>query len=70
MKFAPLPGTFMITSIVGFAISAIYIWNLSETWGFAFSLIFVLMFVASMISLSKAAVPEHVSIHPVKGGKK
>ena len=72
-KVYPLSGTFMITAILGFFISALYIWDLSEAWGFTFSLFFVLMFVAAMISLTKTAIPEHISIKPeiyITGKKK
>jgi len=63
----------MITAILGFLISAFYIYDLSEAWGFTFSLFFVLMFIASMISLTYAAIPEHVNIRPeiyISGSKK
>lgn len=49
---APLTGGFMVTSMVGFIISAIYVFPRSRTWGFTFSIFFVLMFIASMISMT------------------
>ena len=49
---APLSGAFMLTSIVGFLISAFYILQSSATWGFTFVLFFTLMFVASIISMT------------------
>ncbi|HJN56882.1 MAG: hypothetical protein QF436_01970 [Candidatus Woesearchaeota archaeon] len=49
---APLTGGFMVTSMVGFLISAIYVFPRSRTWGFTFSIFFMLMFVASMISMT------------------
>ncbi len=54
MKFkaAPLNSTFMLISIMGFLISAIGIYPRFPSWGTAFSLVFVLMFVASMISMT------------------
>ncbi|MBR9675807.1 hypothetical protein GOV05_02255 [Candidatus Woesearchaeota archaeon] len=72
---APLSSTFFLTSIFGFLISALYISSLSPTWSFAFSLIFVLMFISSMISMTKATTEEdflhHLSIHePKKAYKK
>jgi len=72
-KVYPLSGTFMITAIFGFLISAYYIYNLSEAWGFTFCLFFVLMFIASMISITHASVPEHISVKPeiyITGSKK
>lgn len=75
MKYSvyPLSGTFMITSIIGFFISAFYIYNLSAAWGFTFCLFFVLMFIASIISLTHASIPEHLNIKPeiyITAGKK
>ena len=49
---APLKGGYMITSIVVFLISAYYVYDISARWGFTFSLFFVLMFIASMISMT------------------
>ena len=56
VKYAPLSGGFMIASIVGFFVSAIYISDLSFNWGFALAVIFVIMFIASIISMTKAPV--------------
>lgn len=52
LNVAPLSGSYMITSIVGFIISAIYVFPRNERWGFAFTIFFVLMFIASMISMT------------------
>jgi len=49
---APLKGGYMITSIVGFIISAVYVFPRSQTWGFTFTIFFMLMFVASLISMT------------------
>ena len=51
---APLSGGYMMTSIVGFLISAFYILPASYKWGFTFVLFFSLMFVASLISMTYA----------------
>ena len=56
VKYAPLSGGFMIASIVGFFVSAIYIADFSLNWGFALAIVFVLMFIASIISMTKAPV--------------
>ena len=51
----PLSASYMMTSIVGFLISAFYILPLvSYKWGFTFVLFFSLMFVASLISMTYA----------------
>lgn len=54
-KVAPLPGSFMLTGIVGFVISM----NMLSTypsWAFSFMLVFTLMVVSSLISMAKAPV--------------
>ena len=58
---APLTGGFMVTSMVGFLISAIYVFPKSNTWGFTFTIFFTLMFVASMISMTYG--PEEAMLH-------
>lgn len=60
-KVAPLHGSFMVISIVGFLISALYIYRQlgNKTWGFTFMLFFTLMFIASVISMtSSPSIPE------------
>ena len=62
---APLSGGFMLTSIVGFLISAFYVLPQSAKWGFTFVLFFTLMFVASLISMTYSP-----GEWPLKAGKK
>ncbi len=49
---APLKGGYMITSIVGIIISAVYVFPRNYTWGLTFLIFFTMMFVASMISMT------------------
>ena len=65
LNVAPLSGGYMITSIVGFLISAFYILPNSSKWGFTFVLFFTIMFVASLISMTYAP-----SDWPLKMGRK
>ena len=53
-NIAPLSGGYMLTSIIGFLVSAFYVMPSSVTWGFTFVLFFTLMFVASLISMTYA----------------
>lgn len=53
-NIAPLSGGYMLTSIVGFIISAFYILPRSLPWGFTLVLFFTLMLVASLISMTYA----------------
>ena len=52
----PLKGSFMATSMLGFLISAYWVYPQSFNYGIAFMLVFSLMFIASFISLTKAPV--------------
>lgn len=54
----PLKGSFMVTSIIGFLISAYLIYPQSFNFGLAFMLVFAAMFVASLISMTKAPIME------------
>jgi len=49
---AHLSGGFMITSIVGFLISSVYVYPVSKTWGFTFAIFFTVMFIAATISMT------------------
>ncbi len=53
LKIAPLPGSFMIISIVGLFIS-INIYETYPSWAFSFMFIFVMMLIASVISMTYA----------------
>jgi len=55
-KITPLSSSFMLASIVGFMISTKYVYQKSASFGFTFSLFFVLMFIASMISMTLAPI--------------
>ncbi|RJQ18146.1 hypothetical protein C4573_00295 [Candidatus Woesearchaeota archaeon] len=68
MKYATLSSGFMLTSMLGFLISVLYVYKMDESWGVAFSLIFILMFIASIISMTKAPVADetayqHLAVH-------
>ena len=68
MRYAHLSAGFMLTSIIGFFISVFFIWKISLSWGFTFSLFFLMMFVASIISMTKAdftdkAYQQELAIH-------
>jgi ABC-type multidrug transport system fused ATPase/permease subunit len=55
-RVAPLHGTFMATSIVGFLVSAYMIEDIS--WKFTMLIFFAVMFIASFISMTKAPMPD------------
>ncbi len=52
----PLKGSFMVTAMLGFLISAYWVYPQSFNYGLAFMLIFAVMFIASLVSMTKAPV--------------
>lgn len=61
MKYAPLSSSFMVTSIIGFIVSVFMIMDWSQEWGFTFVLFFTMMFIASVVSMTKAEpIKEHM----------
>ncbi len=63
-KAAPLPHEWMIASIIGFFVSLLQVYPyMSKKWGAAFMLIFILMFIASIVSMDMATTdPEHLDV--------
>ncbi len=62
LNVVPLSSGFMLTAIVGFIISIMYVYPRNSTWGFTFVLFFILMFVASLISMTYAPVEAQLDI--------
>lgn len=57
---APLPASFMLTAILGFIISALWVFPLSYNWGLAFVIFFSIMFITSIINMTRApAMPQY-----------
>lgn len=59
---APLNTSFMVAAMVGFLVSVLYVPKFSVNWAFAFGLVFVCMFVASLISMVSG--PEEEQLRP------
>jgi hypothetical protein len=55
-----LKGSFMVIAILGFLISTYIVYPISFNFAMAFMLIFTLMFIASLISMTKAPVPTNL----------
>jgi len=55
-KVAPLNVSFMLTAMLGFLISVIYVRKIDVSWATAFAIVFFMMIVASFISMFKAPV--------------
>lgn len=56
MNVKPLPHEYMITGIIGFFVSVFMMTD--KTWSFALGLFFLLLVIASMISISGDAYDE------------
>ena len=64
VKIAPLRTSFLVTSMIGFLISVLYIPQFSKNWAFAFGIVFTLMFVSSMISMMRGTPDEQLYPRP------
>lgn len=63
-KVAPLHSSLMLFSMLGFIISAFFISNpLVKTWAWAFIVVFVLIFISSVISMSNLPIKPHDRLH-------
>ncbi|MBT4823900.1 hypothetical protein HN695_00855 [Candidatus Woesearchaeota archaeon] len=53
-KYAPLPQSVLLTGLMGFLLSAIFTYSgkIGLSWGFAFMLVFLVMIIASFISMA------------------
>jgi hypothetical protein len=65
-KVAPLKASFLFISLIGFLFSVIYVREYSVDWAFAFGLLFVLMFGASLISMQYGAPDTQLAPIPKK----
>ena len=65
VRIAPLDGTYMLISIMGFLITIFWLWDMWPSMAAAFILVFVIMFVNSLISMTFAVPPdlEDLAIH-------
>lgn len=55
---SPLKGSFMVLSIIGFLVTMYVVYPRSFNFGLTFMLVFAAMFIASLISMTKAPVSE------------
>jgi hypothetical protein len=55
-KIAPLNASFMLTAMLGFLISVIYVRKIDISWATAFAIVFLIMIIAAFISMLKAPV--------------
>ncbi len=53
-RYAPIPQSVMLTGIMGFLLSGIFTYSgtIGLSWGFAFMLVFLVMIIASFVSIT------------------
>jgi len=56
-NFAPLPGSLMAIGILGFLITVVYRGVLGTAWTFTLGLFFIILFIASFLSLHYGPLP-------------
>jgi len=54
MQVAPLNSSFMVSSMLGILISLVWVYPNAPSWGAAFTLVFSIMFISSLISMTFA----------------
>ena len=59
-KPAPIGTSLLVFALVGLAFSVFYIPQYSESWAFAFGFLFILMIIASFISMTNATPDEQL----------
>jgi len=66
----PLSGGFMVISIVGFFVSLFMVYNkVSHTWGVAMMLVFIIMFLASVVSMSNIELDTLLKLERAERGE-
>ena len=68
-KFAPLSGGYMAASILGIFISLMYVYKQSPDWGVTFTIVFGIMFVASIVSMTAAEPNDFIELETRKKKK-
>ncbi|MBT4540047.1 hypothetical protein HOC35_00905 [Candidatus Woesearchaeota archaeon] len=53
-KYAPLPQSILLMGLMGFLISAIFTYSgsIGLSWGFSFMIVFIVMIIASFVSMA------------------
>ena len=62
IKIAPLPAGFFLASIMGILITVVFYESIGKSWTIAFLLVFAAMFIASLISMSRAPIDAEIAM--------
>lgn len=65
-RWTPLSTGFMLTSIIGFFVSLLYVQKFSLPMSVAFAVVFLCMFLASLISMDRASPDAQLHARPIK----
>jgi hypothetical protein len=68
-KFAPLSGGYMAGSMLGIFISLMYVYKQAPDWGITFTIVFSVMFIASIVSMTAADPKEFIELETKKKRK-
>lgn len=66
LKIAPLNSAFFAIGILGFLTSTFYVYHYFPSWGTAFALVFALMCIASLMSMSQIGLGNPVHLYHFK----
>lgn len=69
-EWAPLNSAWFVSSILGVLISVVYVSKFSVPWAAAFTVVFIAMFFAGMISMRRASPDEQLMLRPPKKKRK
>jgi hypothetical protein len=56
--YVPLPHEWMLFSIIGFFVTVFMIFDFSRSWGFAFAIFFIIIFIASIVNMSNSGTED------------
>lgn len=66
-KLSPMPHEWMLISIIGFFVSLFLIHSISSTWGLLFDIVFIIMFISSVVGMGVDRIDEdhllELSVH-------
>jgi hypothetical protein len=65
-KFAPLSGGYMAGSMLGIFISLMYVYKQAPDWGITFTIVFSVMFIASVVSMTAAEPKDFIELETKK----
>ncbi len=59
----PLTSSFMLVAMLGGIVSVFYVWPMSNNWGFTFTFMFTLFFLASVYNFTHSPDEDSLAVH-------